>query len=444
MADSHDPIDRLRGFGDGPVPVLAAAEAVRSRGDQRRRNGRTIVGVLGAAVVLAGGAAFGLGGSSNPDSLAPDPGFASSSPSSSSSPSCPPGSTESTAPDGTTTLTTCYSASYTPQAVPPEALLTAAEAARIAGGTWTQGDDQEHNFPLQLICGDDRGGVSGLHRSVTGPGTQSLLAQVVRYPAGTGDVVARVVADVARCPSRAEDAAPPATAEVSNELVRTDEDSAVVLQTSRECDPACRESTRLVVVVQVGDLVGYLGLRADEQGRTTAWAAAVRDRLAGCAQGTCPGAGSGTSLRATDALTATGIGPVLVGMPLDEVEAAAGQPFTTFEDQLGNGCGYVSPRSTSPAIALRVDDGKVSTVEVSEGGTTRTAAGIGLGDTLAAVRAAYGERIRSEQNPYTFTEVLVVPEPDGVHGYLFDSDGSEVVALRAGRLDALRSFEGCA
>ena len=69
MTDPVDPLDRL---SDTPVPPLADAAVVRSRGEQRRRRARVALTGLGAAVLLSGGGlAYGLSGGGGPDTLTP-------------------------------------------------------------------------------------------------------------------------------------------------------------------------------------------------------------------------------------------------------------------------------------------------------------------------------------------------------------------------------------
>lgn len=434
-----DPFDDLSALGDGGPLALAPASTVRARGEQRRRTARTAVGLTGAAVLLAAGAAFGLAGSSSPDSLGPEQ-QATPQPTTSPSPSdCPSDA------DGTPTVGECgTSPSEVPGAaaeVPDELLLDADDVGQITGGTWKSVQTAGATFAALQVCGtSDIGGIAGRRRSLIGPSNALVVTQVVRFPDSSGGLITSLEADVGRCPSRPDDSEQ-GGAIVEHELVAArDEASALIRATSREC-PTCQPTSRLWLAVQVGDLVSYTSLAEGERTRVDRWAAAVSDRMRACT-GRCGTTEAG--LGSEDRLTATAIGPVRVGMRLEEVADAAGQPFTAFVDELGNNCGFVVPRSQSPDIALMVVGGEVVRIDVRRGRMTLTEAGLGIGDTLAAVRAAYGDQVSSAKNPYTSDEYLLIREPDGVHGYLFDSDGTVVTQLRAGRLDALEAFESCA
>ncbi len=149
-------------------------------------------------------------------------------------------------------------------------------------------------------------------------------------------------------------------------------------------------------------------------------------------------------LAADDRVRIDGIGPITVGMTLAEAEDAAYQRFTTFKDDLGNGCGYVSPRSGSPDINLMVIDGLVARVEVDEGSTTRTDRGIGIGATEDEVKAAYSGRVVTRPHAYTGGHYLRVVSNDGLLVLVFETDGTRVTLIRSGTASAADYTEGCA
>ena len=221
----------------------------------------------------------------------------------------------------------------------------------------------------------------------------------------------------------------------------------------------------LVVLVGVGLLVRE-GQRADDRTlsavggappATTTPTAPPPTRL------TEPGAAATTTSAPTPPTTASvsdpldpedrvsleGVGPVRVGMTLEEASAAAGQGISEVP---GSGAGadpaacyYAVPDTGEPKVSFLVLDGEIARVDVEEGSAARTISGIGIGVPEADVLATYGDRI------------VVEPDPDGGAGkhlryvaddparsLVFETDGAKVLRFRSGDADAVRRAEGCA
>lgn len=190
-----DPTDRLASFSDDGDPVpLAPAEAVRARGEQRRRTARTTAALAGTAMVLAAGTAFGLslGGGSAPDSLGP----------ASPAPTVAP-SEEELAATPAATSTTAPTTSPTP--APDPVLLTAADARASRSGTWSAGSPPD--APLLAPC-EKPSAYAPVTRSagtsLTHTDGQRLRQSVLTYQdeAGATRSLAGLRAEVDRCPSR--------------------------------------------------------------------------------------------------------------------------------------------------------------------------------------------------------------------------------------------------
>jgi hypothetical protein len=429
VADDLD----LSSLGSGPVGPMADASVVRARGEQRRRRGQAVVAGAAALVVLAGaGTALSLTRDPSPHSLQIG---------STSTPSAEPTATQEPTPSPEATVA--------PEAVGPELLLQPADAAALLGGTWQAGQQQDSASTLLQACKEaDVHGVAGAFHSLDGPGNQYVLSQVVRFEDGRGAAaLAAIKADVTRCPSRPEDSED-GLATAAHELVASPAPDAVAVQeTSRDCDTC---AARVSYWVAVSDLsrVGYVKVPETEQPRLAKWADAVRFRLV-CADPSCTRGADTTGaergpLAAGDRLRIDGIGPVTVGMTLAEAEHAAGQPFTAFKDDLGNGCGFVSPRSGSPDVSFMVGGGHVVRVDVREGSSTRTDHGIGLGSTEAEVEAAYPGRVVVRPHAYTSGHYLRVVSDDGLLVLVLETDGTRVTLMRTGTAEAAGQTEGCA
>ena len=147
-----------------------------------------------------------------------------------------------------------------------------------------------------------------------------------------------------------------------------------------------------------------------------------------------------------------GIGPVTVGMTLDEASAAAGMPLRIVpnSDRVGTGgCAYARPEGGPTGLSFMVLNGRIARIDVGGNSAIRTLSGIGPGSTEAEVQATYPGRISAQPNPYSGhrggRDLLYQPDEGSRHlGLLFQTDGGRVSSFRSGLYGAVMAPEGCA
>ncbi len=147
-----------------------------------------------------------------------------------------------------------------------------------------------------------------------------------------------------------------------------------------------------------------------------------------------------------------GIGPVMVGMTLDEASAAAGMPLRTVpnSDLVGTGgCAYARPEGGPTGLSFMVLKGRIARIDVGGNSAIRTLSDIGPGSTEAEVQATYPGRISAQPNPYSGhrggRDLLYQPDEGSRHlGLLFQTDGGRVGSFRSGLHGAVMAPEGCA
>lgn len=155
-------------------------------------------------------------------------------------------------------------------------------------------------------------------------------------------------------------------------------------------------------------------------------------------------------LSASSRLRLDGIGPVLVGMTLEEASAAAGLQFGIVpnSDRAGTGaCAYARAEAGPEGLHLMVVNGRIVRIDVGNG-PVRTLSGIGTGSTVAEVQATYPGRIEVQPNPYTGhrggRDLVYLADEGFRHlGLLFESNNGRVTSFRAGLLGAVMAPEGC-
>ncbi len=168
---------------------------------------------------------------------------------------------------------------------------------------------------------------------------------------------------------------------------------------------------------------------------------------------TRPPATSQEGLTSASRLSLDGIGPVDIGMTLDQASAAAGMPFRLLDTPAGPECRYAVPDRSSrmgDELAFMVVNGRIARIDVGIMGPDliRTVSGIGKGSTEAEVLTTYRGRIRVEPHPYRPGGRYLVYVPNDASlrhlSMIFETVDGEVRAFRAGLAEQVSWTEGCA
>lgn len=152
-----------------------------------------------------------------------------------------------------------------------------------------------------------------------------------------------------------------------------------------------------------------------------------------------------------------GIGPVKIGMSLEEASAAVGRAVTVEENSLledkESTCGFADVEGGPTGLSFMVlrdnpsAEWKIYRVDVFDTSRIATGGGIRNGSTEDEVKQVYGDKLKVEPHEYTGpVGHYLVLDVDGVGGYmlLFETDGTKVLQFRSGNDEAVRAPEGCA
>jgi hypothetical protein len=144
-------------------------------------------------------------------------------------------------------------------------------------------------------------------------------------------------------------------------------------------------------------------------------------------------------------VTERGIGPLVVGVSLQEAGLALGQEIRPAYDVFEE-CDMVPLPEGPSDVTLMIVSDTVVRVDVFGSSTVATAEGAGIGDSEARVRSLYGPRVREEPHKYTDGRYLIVPlASDTTLRLVFETEvQGRVTRYRAGLLPSVEWVEGCA
>jgi hypothetical protein len=146
-------------------------------------------------------------------------------------------------------------------------------------------------------------------------------------------------------------------------------------------------------------------------------------------------------------LTPRGLGPLRVGMTVEQARRASGRRITLDGAEFATGCGYAAVRSLR--VYLMLLSGRIARIDVARGSPVHTLGGIRRGDTEADVRAAFGPKVVETQHAYvpggSYLTVGWRTGPYARRGIRFETNEKGTVTdIYAGRHDPIRYIEGCA
>jgi hypothetical protein len=144
-------------------------------------------------------------------------------------------------------------------------------------------------------------------------------------------------------------------------------------------------------------------------------------------------------------LTATGLGPLQVGMTVTEARAAAGDDVSAPDSSATAACTYVKFPSTPRGTAVMFEGGILARIEVREAGVT-TAEGLEVGATAGRADSLYGASAQRRPHKYGAGEYLIVQPlapSDTIHRLVIELVDGRVTTYRVGRVPAVEYVEGC-
>ena len=151
-------------------------------------------------------------------------------------------------------------------------------------------------------------------------------------------------------------------------------------------------------------------------------------------------------------LALNGIGPIKVGMTVDEASQSAGIKLI----RSGSGgrdeyqCSYVAPKGELKDIAFMVTKGRIARVEIRDKRIT-TIRGARIGDTLDRIISLYPGQIQIIKAPLTSRpegnskHLTFVPKDAADKNYriIFETTFDRVREFRSGKLPEVEFLEGC-
>jgi tetratricopeptide (TPR) repeat protein len=141
-------------------------------------------------------------------------------------------------------------------------------------------------------------------------------------------------------------------------------------------------------------------------------------------------------------LTLRGIGPIRIGMTIDEATQASG--ISTWNSAFSDNsvvCKYYKPQNNIDDVLFMVVNGRIVRVDVNNK-HIQTIRGIKIGDTMQSVKLKYPTQIQVSLIPNTLTFIPKDIEDKG-YRYIFLHGSGRVIGLRSGQLPEVEYIEGC-
>jgi hypothetical protein len=140
-----------------------------------------------------------------------------------------------------------------------------------------------------------------------------------------------------------------------------------------------------------------------------------------------------------------GFGPVNVGMSQSATAAALGVELVRTDVAGDIECEYLHAKNGWKGVEFMFSQGAVVRIDVMKG-TTATASGIRIGDSLAKIKKAYPRRV--EVTPHKYIPLpdgryITVKAPDGKAAIRFETEKGRVTTYYAGRFPEVEYVEHC-
>lgn len=145
-------------------------------------------------------------------------------------------------------------------------------------------------------------------------------------------------------------------------------------------------------------------------------------------------------------VTTVGLGPIDVGMTLEEA-AQAGITLEPIDSESRGECRYYRVKNLMEPLGFMVVHGRIIRIDVWPGSPIETLSGIKIGSHEKAVSELFQDRIKAAPNPITQGKLLTFTPSDpaeALHRIVFETDAEgTVVQYRTGQFPAVTWQGGC-
>jgi hypothetical protein len=145
-------------------------------------------------------------------------------------------------------------------------------------------------------------------------------------------------------------------------------------------------------------------------------------------------------------LTTAGLGPVRIGMSVEEA-TAAGIELIPLEPQSQGDCQALRLKDSLEPISFMVVQGRIIRIDVWQGSLLETKSGAKVGVSEADILKFYPDRIETVVSPSTGGKLLIFTptgEGEDLYRLVFETDaGGQVVGFRSGQFPAVTWPRGC-
>jgi hypothetical protein len=135
-----------------------------------------------------------------------------------------------------------------------------------------------------------------------------------------------------------------------------------------------------------------------------------------------------------------GMGPVRIGMALEEVRSLVG-PIE--DDNTGDtSCYFVGLLNGPDGVSFMIIDNRVARIDIDNPAIS-TDRGVRIGAAEEDIKRVYGENVEVGPHFYTGGHYVRVAAPERKRLMLFETEDGLVNTYRAGETDAVNFVEGC-
>ncbi|WP_420639765.1 hypothetical protein [Candidatus Poriferisocius sp.] len=151
------------------------------------------------------------------------------------------------------------------------------------------------------------------------------------------------------------------------------------------------------------------------------------------------------ALSSADKLSTVGIGSLFFGMSPDEAAAAISTQWTGGEEGGTGRCYLLAPANGPSGVVFTVFNSAVERVDITNN-ILSTRSGASVGSTEAQLYELFGARLLA--TPYAdgsgnSIQFIPVDESDADYRVIFETNGTTVTSMRAGRLPVVAPSEPC-